>query len=151
MVRVSGGAMSAEAVFQTIFAAAAVATVAALAAAAFARPPRRLFVSLAAVCGAAAAAAWAALAVEPSGGLAVAAAGLSACAAFQVGALQLRDAVARQARLDADLERAEVRLREFVERESADRAAELERTLARARAESISLLAEEERRLAEER
>src|SRR5581483_2947762 len=46
---------------------------------------------------------------------------------------------------------AELRLRELIEREAEERGVELQRTLALARAESVSLLAQEERRLAEER
>jgi|SRR5581483_593416 len=46
---------------------------------------------------------------------------------------------------------AELRLRELIEREAEERGVELQRTLAMARAESVSLLAQEERRLAEER
>src|SRR4051812_40372956 len=59
----------------------------------------------------------------------------------------------RQTRIDVDeqLAEAEARLRELVAHEVEERTAELQRTLARARADSISLLADEERRLAEER
>ena len=46
---------------------------------------------------------------------------------------------------------AELRLHQLIEREAEERAQELQRTLAIARAESTSLLAQEERRLAEER
>src|SRR5439155_1614371 len=55
------------------------------------------------------------------------------------------------ARVDERLADAESRLAALVEREAADRAAELERTLARARADAVSLLADEERRIADER
>jgi hypothetical protein len=50
-----------------------------------------------------------------------------------------------------ELAAAERRLRELIEQEAEARAAELQRTLAIARAESTSLLAQEERRLAEQR
>src|SRR5438128_6948263 len=46
---------------------------------------------------------------------------------------------------------AELRLNELIEREAEERQAELQRALAMARAESVALLAQEERRLAEER
>src|SRR5919204_3347432 len=46
---------------------------------------------------------------------------------------------------------AEERLSAFVEREAEERQAELQRVLAMARAESLALLSQEERRLAEER
>jgi hypothetical protein len=54
-------------------------------------------------------------------------------------------------RHESDPTEAELRLRELIEREAAERTAELQRTLAIARAESASLLAQEERRLAEQR
>src|SRR5581483_7605721 len=57
----------------------------------------------------------------------------------------------RARRLDAEFGDAEARLASLIEREAAQRAEELERTLARARADSSSMLAEEERRLAEAR
>ena len=54
-------------------------------------------------------------------------------------------------RTDAELEAAETALRDLVERETVLRGEELERTLARARAETSSRLAEDERKLAEAR
>jgi hypothetical protein len=53
--------------------------------------------------------------------------------------------------LDEAYARARAQFEEMLEREAAERTAELERSLAIARAESISLLAAEERRIAEER
>jgi hypothetical protein len=53
--------------------------------------------------------------------------------------------------LESAFEGARARFVEMLEREAAERTAELERTLSLARAESVSLLAAEERRLAEER
>ena len=61
----------------------------------------------------------------------------------------LSRAVARERRVEQEIVRAEQRLAEQIETEAADRARELERTLARARADSVSLLQEEERRIAE--
>jgi hypothetical protein len=52
--------------------------------------------------------------------------------------------------MDAHLVEAQEQLRALVDRETAERAAELERTLARARADSTSLLIEEERRIADD-
>jgi hypothetical protein len=83
--------------------------------------------------------------------LLVAAGGLTAAALACGAALVVAWALARAAATDAHVADAQARLLELVERDAADRAAELERTLARARADSISLLAEEERRIAEER
>src|SRR5919199_1890693 len=101
--------------------------------------------------GAAAVAAWAAFALEPGGELAIAAAGLTATTAIVLGAVRLRAAVERVARVDAEHERSEARLRALVERQTAEFEADLEHALARARAESTSRLVEEERRIAEER
>jgi hypothetical protein len=59
-------------------------------------------------------------------------------------------ALARAGEVDLHLDEAQRRLRALVDREADERAAELERTLARARADSVSLLVEEERKLSEE-
>lgn len=83
--------------------------------------------------------------------LLVASGGLTAAALACGAALVVAWALARAAATDAHVADARTRMTELVERDAADRAAELERTLARARADSISLLAEEERRIAEER
>src|SRR5262249_33228006 len=52
---------------------------------------------------------------------------------------------------DGELAAAEHRLESLVEREAEERAAEVERRLGRARADSVSLLTEQERRIADER
>jgi hypothetical protein len=83
--------------------------------------------------------------------LAVAAGGLTACAVACGASLVVAWALAQAADTEAYVSDAQARLSELIDTESADRAAELERTLARARADSISLLADEERRIAEER
>jgi hypothetical protein len=82
--------------------------------------------------------------------LAVAAAGLTACTLVAAASLLLRKALLRTDDLDAHLDEAHARLRSLVDQEAAERTAELERTLARARADSVSLLVEEERKLAED-
>jgi hypothetical protein len=100
-----------------------------------------------------AAAGWVAFALRSSHprDLAVAAGGISGCALACGASLVTAWALRRAADTDAHVAVMQARLLELVEREAADRAAELERTLARARADSVSLLAEEERRIAEER
>jgi hypothetical protein len=82
--------------------------------------------------------------------LAVAAGGLTGCVIAVVAASLLRRALDDAAATDAYLEEAKRELRSVVDREASDYAAELERTVARARADSVSLLVEEERKLAEE-
>jgi hypothetical protein len=83
--------------------------------------------------------------------LLVASGGLTAAALACGAALLVSWALDRAAATEDHVATAQARLVELVERDAADRSAELERTLARARADSISLLAEEERRIAEER
>jgi hypothetical protein len=82
--------------------------------------------------------------------LAVAAGGLTGCLLAASAAIVLRRALVRSEQIDAHLAEAQARLHALVDREAEDRAAELERTLARARADSVSLLVEEERKLADD-
>lgn len=83
--------------------------------------------------------------------LALAAGGLTGAALACGASLVVAWALARATDTEAHVATAQERLQEIVDQEAADRAEELERTLARARADSVSLLAEEERRIAEER
>jgi hypothetical protein len=83
--------------------------------------------------------------------LALAAGGLTGAALACGASLVVAWALARATDTEAHVTAGQKRLQEVVDQEAADRAEELERTLARARADSISLLAEEERRIAEER
>ena len=53
--------------------------------------------------------------------------------------------------VEAELDRARDELTQLIREESAARAAEIQRVMARERADSISRLQEEERRIAEER
>jgi hypothetical protein len=137
-------------VFSLLLAIALVAVGVSYAAAAAGALPRRAAVLLAAVVGAAALAAWIALVYEPSWALAAVAAGLTAAAAVELGALALAHAGARGRRIEAASARAEARLHELVERETRARSEEIERMLARARADSVSLLTDQERKVAEE-
>jgi hypothetical protein len=100
---------------------------------------------------AAALAAWIAFALRHSHPreLAVSSAGLTVCALVVGAAHLLHAALARAAAIDAQLAEGRAGILETIEREAAERTAELERTLARARADSVSLLVEEERKLAE--
>ena len=79
--------------------------------------------------------------------VAAAIAGISLVACLLV----LRKVRAHERLLDRTIERGRAAFDEVVTQEIAQRASELEATLARARADSISQLAEEERRIAEER
>ena len=143
--------MSVETTFEFVFAAAVLLAAAALAGAALERADKRALLGAAGAIGAAAAAAWVAFALRPGAELAVSATGLVACVLAVVGALALRRGLAHSRAIDRDLERAKSELDLVIQREVRERSADLERTLARGRADSLSAYAEEERRLAETR
>ena len=124
---------------------------ASLAGAALERADKRLLLSVAAATGAAAAAAWVAFALGPQVELAISATGLLACLMAVLGALALRRGLAHGRTVERDIERAKSELDAVVQRELRERSADLERALARGRADSLSAYAEEERRLAENR
>ena len=111
----------------------------------------RVFVFLTGAIGATATAAWVVFGLQPRRENAIAAAGLTVAALAEAAAAALARAT-RRARAD---ESALVRARETIDRMIAEEteqvSADLHRWLARARADSISLLTEEERRLGEER
>ena len=115
------------------------------------RISRRVLLGLGSFLAAAAVVVWVAFALEPDRDVAVAAAGLTLCAAAELGLLVLRRLLTRGRDLDRQLSEAEERLDAVVRTEIDARAAELERTLAIARADSLSRLVDEERRMAEER
>ena len=142
--------MTLELAFQIAFAVGVVMAAAALVAASFGRGRRRAFAAVAVLLGVAAAAAWVAFAFEPGADLAVAAAGQSLAALAVLGASFLAPAARRTRSLDTEFTDARRRLERQFEEETRSLAAELERTIQRARAESASALLEEERRLSEE-
>ena len=139
--------------FDIAFAAGVGVAALALAGAAFRFLHRFVLYLLFAVASGGAVAAWAVYALRHHRPreLAIAAGGIAACALATAAAVLLRRALVHAEDVDAHLAATKVKLRELIEAEAAERAAELERTLARARADSVSLLAEEERRIAEER
>ena len=136
---------------QIVFAVTAAVTALSLAGAAFDRLGRRLLMALATLIGFAAVAAWVAFALRPGTSLAVVAGGMTLAFCAELIAVRLRDLLRAAGRVDEQLARAQSRLQSLVAREAEERAAELELVLARARADSSSLLAEQERRIAEER
>jgi hypothetical protein len=97
-------------------------------------------------------AAWVAFALEQSRDreLAISAAGITVCTLAAAAALLLRRALLRSDEIDGLMDTARVSLRALIDHEAAERAAELERTLARARAESVSLLIDEERKIVDD-
>jgi hypothetical protein len=138
--------------FDLVFAVGVVAAAVALAGAAAQFLTRSALIAIASVELAAAVAAWLAYALHHSHPreLAIAAGGLTACTLASAAAIALRRVVDLAGQTELQLTTAQSQLDALVDREAKERAAELERTLARARADSISLLVEEERRLAEE-
>ena len=138
-------------VLELVFAGAVVVVFASAAAAVYDRAPRKTLVALAAFVSAAAAVAWASFALEPSREVAVAAGGITVCAALQLGVVFLGRLVAQARQVDRRLVEAEARFDALVSAEVEARAAELERTLSRARADSLSKLVAEERKIGETR
>lgn len=143
--------MDLVAVAQIVFAVTAVVTAASLLAAAYDRASRRVLVGLAIAIGAGAVAAWVAFVWRRDAALAVVAGGMTLAFAAELLAVRARDLLRAAGRVDEQLARAQSRLHSLVAREAEERAAELERLLARARADSASLLMEQERKIAEER
>lgn len=143
--------MSAETAVQIAFAAGVVLVAAAIAAALSGRGSRRALAAIAVLLGLAATVGWIVFALDVDRGTAVAAGGLTVCCAAALLTLPLQAGLARSRRIDAQLEEAETALRQLVKRETVQRGEELERALVRARAETSSRLAEDERKLAEAR
>jgi hypothetical protein len=139
------------AIAQIVFAVTAVVTAGSLLAAAFDRASRRVLLALAVAIGLGAVAAWVAAVVRRDVELVVVAGGMTLAFAAELLAVRLRDLLRAAGRVDEQLARAQSRLHSLVAREAEDRAVELELVLARARADSTSMLAEQERRFAEER
>jgi uncharacterized phage infection (PIP) family protein YhgE len=139
------------AIAQIVFALTAAVAAASLLAASFDRAGRRVLVLLAAAIGLAAVAAWVAFVLRRDVELAVVAGGMTLAFCAELLAVRLRDLLRSAGRVDEQLARAQSRLHSLVAREAEERTAELERLLARARADSTSLLVEQERRIAEER
>jgi hypothetical protein len=137
--------------FDIAFAAGVVVAVVALAGASLRLLPRLALTTLTVLAAGAAVAGWVFYALRHDRELAISAGGLTGCALAAVASLLLQRALARVADVDERLGAAQARLEARIAQETADRAAELERTLARARADSVSMLMEEERRIAEAR
>jgi hypothetical protein len=138
--------------FDFVFAAGIVVAALALTGAALRFLPRSVLMALASLELAAAVGAWLVFALRRPHPreLAIAAGGLTGCLLAAAAAVVLRRALVRNDAIDAHLEEAKAQLLMLVDREAAERGAELERTLARARADSVSTLVEEERRLADD-
>jgi hypothetical protein len=112
---------------------------------------RSVLIALAVLVGALATAAWVAFAFHDRRSVAVAAAGITVCFVAELAALRIGRLVAAMRTVDDELADAQAQLSVLIGNEASKRTHELERLLARARADSASLLAEQERRLGEER
>jgi hypothetical protein len=138
-------------VMQIVFAVSAGVAALTLLGVAFDRIRRRVLVALAVCDGVVATAAWVGFGLRPSTTTATAAGGITVAFAAQLAAVKLRELLRTSRRVDDQLARAQGRINSLIAREAEDRNTELERTLTRARADSASILAEQERRMAEER
>jgi hypothetical protein len=112
---------------------------------------QRVVYRVAMLIGVGATAGWILFALDPRTKLAVPAAGLTASLLATVAAIGVRRGMLHARTIEGEIDRAEARLGAIVARDAEERAAELERVLARARAESISLINDEERRIVESR
>jgi hypothetical protein len=143
--------VKAETVLQAVFAGAAVLVAASFVAVLLWRVPRKVLQGAALACAGGALAGWIAFAFGPSLELGVAAAGLTAAAVAELGAIVLAGALEQRRDVEGDLVEAKNRLSRLIDEETERRAKELSRTLARARADAASVIAEEERKHALER
>jgi hypothetical protein len=143
--------VTATTIAEIVFAASVVLAAIGLAAAVTERAGKRALAGLTTLLGAAATAAWVLFALHPSRERGISAAGTTAAAVIGAAGLALRRLLARLRAIDAELDRAKGELDALVAHEVQTRAVELEGVLARARADSISQLVEEERRIADER
>ena len=136
---------------QIVCVAAIVLAAIALLSAAFGRGARRVSIVFAVLTGVLAAAGGIALVLQPSRDLAISAAGTVAAFIASLGAVAMAVGLERARRIERELERARVALRTELDSEVRSKAGELDRILARTRADSSSQLAEQERALAETR
>jgi hypothetical protein len=136
---------------QIVCAASIVLAAVALLLAAFARGSQRVVVAFSVGIGVLAVVSAVALALRPGTDLAISAAGTIAALTASLGAIAMTTGLERARRIERELERGRAMLRSMLDKEVGLRVGELERILARARADSSSQLAEQERALAETR
>ena len=138
-------------VMRIVFALGVVLAAVAVVGATLERATERLLYGIVAGLGAIATAAWILFALDPSADLAYPAAGLTLCLIVAVGAIGIRRGIFHARKVEGEIARAEARLAAQVTKGADERAAELEHVLARARAESLSLIASEERKIVDSR
>jgi hypothetical protein len=143
--------MAVETAFQLAFAGGILLAAATLALTALERLGARAILAVAGLVGAAATASWVAFALDPTRASAIAAVGLTACVLAVISALALRRGLMSGRGIDEQLELARQEFDAVVKRELRQRSEELELMLARARADAVSMFADDQRRLSEER
>ena len=119
--------------------------------AAFGRETRRVAVAFAVMTGVLAVACWVAVVLRPGRDLTISAVATTAAFSASLGAIAMAVGLKRTRRIEHELERSRTMLRTELDGEVRSRVGELERILARARADSSSQLAEQERAMAETR
>jgi len=144
-------AVSAVSAFQIVFAVSVVVAAIALFAAAYGRGLQGAGIVLASVIGVAAVANWIVFAIQQDHALAMSAGGTTASFIASIGTLAMMIGLQRGRQMEREFERGRAQLRAMIDAEVHQRGGELERILARARADSSSQLAEQERSLAESR
>ncbi|HEY5160309.1 MAG TPA: hypothetical protein VII83_04475 [Gaiellaceae bacterium] len=112
---------------------------------------RRVMIAFAAVTGALAVGSWVAVVLRTSHELVSSAVGTTGAFIAALGAIALAVGLKRTRQIDRELERGRALLRAELDKEVLSKVGELERIVARARADSSSQLAEQERALAETR
>ena len=143
--------MDSERILEILFAVGVVAVAVELALIAWGVAGRATAAIVSTVVGAMTAVAWVVFALDPGDAQGLAAGGLTVCLLAAVGGILLDRALVRGRRVDAELARTERRLRDVGTAEAARQAEELERLVSRARADTLSEIAKEERRIADER
>lgn len=119
--------------------------------AAFGRETRRVAIAFAVLIGILALACWVAVVLRPGRDLTISAVATTAAFSASLGAIAMAVGLDRTRRIEHELERSRSMLRTELDGEVRSRVGELERILARARADSSSQLAEQERAMAETR
>ncbi len=119
--------------------------------AAFGRGTRYVATAFAVLTGILAAAAWVTVVLRPGRDLEISAAAITAAFTASLGALAMATGLERTRRIERELERARTMFRAEIDDEVRSKVGELDRILARARADSSSQLAEQERALTESR
>jgi hypothetical protein len=144
-------AVSAVSILQMVCAIAIVLAVVSLALASFARGMIWAAIAFSVAIALLAVASWVVVVLRPSNDVVISAGGATAAFAASVGAIAMAIGVERGRQIERELERGRMQLRSLIDNETRQRVGELDRILARARADSSSQLAEQERGIAETR